>query len=522
MLPGTRGPLRERKTRFLGISRRGRAVYFTRGSKQSSTGGMEKDALRTLRRRAARVRCHAPGHAASLDQLPRKRGVLRDHLEHRRRLLVLSRRPPTPPDSLPLQQRSLRSGRALPLPPRLGFGRVLVALLAADPPRARGLRVPARDGLHDHRLAPKRDRDRDAVLRPRRREPRDLAHTGHQQAQEHEAKLSLFSAVEFCLWDAWDDQTNFQRNFSTGQVEVEDGVIYHKTEYRERRDHFAYFACSEPLAGFDTQRDTFLGAYRGWDNPAAVERGESFDSVAYGWAPCGSHHVELTLAPGETKEIVFVLGYWENPVDAKFDPEGSQTINKKLVKPVIERYLSSGEVESAFQHLRDYWSDLLGILQVSTPGRAHQPHGQHLERLPVHGHLQHVPLGLVLRVGDRARHGLPRLQPGPARLRAHGSGAGARADSRHRRHPASLGRRLPPVPAADQARQQRHRLGLQRRPGLADPRRRGLSQGDRRHLDPRRGGHLRQRARLGVAPLRASAALAPLHACTGSARTACR
>ncbi len=185
--------------------------------------------------------------------------------------------------------------------------------------------------------------------------------------RDSEARLSLFSAIEFCLWDAWDDQTNFQRNFSIGQVEIEDGVIYHKTEYRERRDHFAYFACSEPLAGFDTQRDTFLGAYRGWDDPAAVAEGRSFDSVAHGWAPMGSHHVELTLAPGETKEIVFVLGYCENPVDEKFDPPGSQTVNKKRAKPLIERYLQPGEVEKAFQELRDYWSELLGILQVQSP-----------------------------------------------------------------------------------------------------------------------------------------------------------
>ncbi len=68
-----------------------------------------------------------------------------------------------------------------------------------------------------------------------------------------DADLSLFSAIEFCLWDANDDSTNFQRNYSIGQVEIVDDVIYHKTEYRERRDHFAYFACSEPLAGFDTQ-----------------------------------------------------------------------------------------------------------------------------------------------------------------------------------------------------------------------------------------------------------------------------
>jgi cellobiose phosphorylase len=185
--------------------------------------------------------------------------------------------------------------------------------------------------------------------------------------RDSEARLSVFSAVEFCLWDAWDDQTNFQRNFSTGQVEVEDGVIYHKTEYRERRDHFAYLACSEPIKGFDTQRDLFLGPYRGWDNPLAVERGESFDSIAYGWAPCGSLHFELTLAPGETREVVFLLGYSENPVDDKFDPPGSQTVNKRRVKPVIERYLHPEEVGRAFERLRDYWSELLATLQVSTP-----------------------------------------------------------------------------------------------------------------------------------------------------------
>jgi cellobiose phosphorylase len=94
-----------------------------------------------------------------------------------------------------------------------------------------------------------------------------LTVTNHRTTK---ARISAFSSIEFCLWDAQDDATNFQRNFNTGQVEVEDGVIYHKTEYRERRNHFAYFACSEPLAGFDTQRESFLGRNRGWDSPAAV------------------------------------------------------------------------------------------------------------------------------------------------------------------------------------------------------------------------------------------------------------
>ncbi|MEW6059739.1 MAG: glycosyl transferase [Actinomycetota bacterium] len=195
----------------------------------------------------------------------------------------------------------------------------------------------------------------------------EIWHTRITNHRDAPASLSLFSAVEFCLWDALDDATNFQRNFSTGEVEVEGGVTYHKTEYRERRDHFAYFACSAELAGFDTQRDCFLGAYRGWDLPAAVELGRSGGSVAHGWAPCGSHHVELALEPGETRDVVFLLGYAENPPESKFDPPGSQTIDKRRVRPVIDRYLRPNEVESAFRRVREGWADLLEPLQVSTP-----------------------------------------------------------------------------------------------------------------------------------------------------------
>jgi cellobiose phosphorylase len=185
--------------------------------------------------------------------------------------------------------------------------------------------------------------------------------------RSNETEISVFSAIEFCLWDAWDDSTNFQRNFSTGQVEVDDGVIYHKTEYRERRNHFAYFACSEKPAGFDTQRESFLGAYRGWDSPAVVETGESSNSMAHGWQPIGSHHVKVHLEAGESKKIVFVLGYHENQKDTKFDPPGSQIINKKIVKPVIIKFLQPKNVEAAFTSLKNYWSELLGKLQVTTP-----------------------------------------------------------------------------------------------------------------------------------------------------------
>ncbi|HEX6804290.1 MAG TPA: hypothetical protein VF133_11475 [Terriglobales bacterium] len=191
-----------------------------------------------------------------------------------------------------------------------------------------------------------------------------LTVTNHRDAA---AKLSIFSSVEFCLWDGQDDSTNFQRNFSIGQVEIEDDVIYHKTEYRERRDHFAYLACSAKIAGFDTQRDTFLGPYRGWDDPAVVERGESANSVAHGWAPIASQQVRLDVKSGESRQIVFILGYHENLRDQKFDPPDSQTVNKKTVKPVIAKYRNPENADAAFENLRQYWDSLLGICQVETP-----------------------------------------------------------------------------------------------------------------------------------------------------------
>jgi cellobiose phosphorylase len=194
----------------------------------------------------------------------------------------------------------------------------------------------------------------------------ELTLNNHRQQA---ANLSVFAAIEFCLWDALDDATNFQRNYSIGEVEVVDGVIYHKTEYRERRNHFAYLACSEKLAGFDTQRQAFLGAYRGWEAPAAVEAGQMTGSIAYGWQPVGAQHIKLHLLAGEQKRIIFILGYHENLANEKFDPPESQIINKRGVKPIIDRYRQAAAVENAFQALQAYWEGLLDKLQVSTPDR---------------------------------------------------------------------------------------------------------------------------------------------------------
>lgn len=106
-------------------------------------------------------------------------------------------------------------------------------------------------------------------------------------------KFSLFSYVEFCLWNALDDQTNFQRNFSTGEVEIDGSTIYHKTEYRERRNHYAFYSVNRPLAGFDSDRESFIGKYNGYENPDVVMDGKSKNSIADGWSPIASHNLSI-------------------------------------------------------------------------------------------------------------------------------------------------------------------------------------------------------------------------------------
>ena len=179
------------------------------------------------------------------------------------------------------------------------------------------------------------------------------------------ARVSLTGAVEFCLWDANDDATNFQRNYSIGEVEVRDGVIYHTTEYRERRDHVAYFACSGPATGFETSRDAFLGPYRGWDRPLALERPTLGGTIAHGWQPVGVHQVALELVPGETRDVVFLLGYAENPPDAKFEP-GTVRLDTSRIAPVIARGLAHGAPERALDAVRGEWDRRLASLRVAT------------------------------------------------------------------------------------------------------------------------------------------------------------
>ena len=178
--------------------------------------------------------------------------------------------------------------------------------------------------------------------------------------------FKLWSFAEWCLWDAQDDCTNFQRNFSTGRVEVVGSTIYHKTEYRDRRDHFAFYTVNDSIDGYDTDRDSFIGLYNGFHNPQAVLDGKANNSFADGWSPIASHYKEITLAAGESKTLVFILGYVEMPAAEKFEADG-KTINKVKSNAMIEKYNTPEKVAAGLAELRETWDKLLGILNVDTP-----------------------------------------------------------------------------------------------------------------------------------------------------------
>lgn len=177
-------------------------------------------------------------------------------------------------------------------------------------------------------------------------------------------EIRLVSAAEWCLWNAVDDATNFQRNYSTGEVEVEDSVLYHKTEYRERRNHYAFFAVNQPIAGFDTAREAFLGRFHGYDAPDVITSGESRNSIAHGWSPIASHRLSITLRPGEETSLIFLLGYVELEPDEKWQAPG--IINKAPAKAMMARFDTDDQVEEAYVALAQYWRALLDRYQVQS------------------------------------------------------------------------------------------------------------------------------------------------------------
>ena len=194
--------------------------------------------------------------------------------------------------------------------------------------------------------------------------------------QGTEAKtLKLYSFAEWCLWNAATDMENFQRNFSTGEVEVDGSTLYHKTEYKERRNHYAFYTVNAPIQGFDTDRETFIGLYNEFRDPQQVMQGTIGNSIAHGWSPIASHYIELTLQPGESKDYIFLLGYVENEQDQKFEPAtpgllhsgSSPIVNKAKAKAMMQQLDTTAKVDAAFAQLKAYWDGLLDSYVLTSP-----------------------------------------------------------------------------------------------------------------------------------------------------------
>ena len=197
---------------------------------------------------------------------------------------------------------------------------------------------------------------------------------------DKEKNLKLFSFLEWCLWDANDDTTNFQRNFNTGEVEIDGSVIYHKTEYKERRDHYAFYSVNADINGYDTDRESFLGLYNGFDAPQTVFAGAPNMSVADGWSPVASHYIEIKLQPGESKDLVFCLGYVENKFEEKFAPDLDENstiitsgdrkkniVNKAKAQAMMAMCDTAEKADKLLAELKEHWNSLLGQYSVDSP-----------------------------------------------------------------------------------------------------------------------------------------------------------
>ncbi|MBQ1879216.1 MAG: glycosyl transferase [Bacilli bacterium] len=177
--------------------------------------------------------------------------------------------------------------------------------------------------------------------------------------------FSFFAMEEWCLWNASDDGENFQRNLSTGEVECYNGIIYHKTEFRERRNHYAFYYVNHKTSHFESDRDAFLGMHNGFDHPAQVIEGNLKDGVASGWHPIAAHQIDLELEAGESKDLIFILGYCEIAKgEAKF--VAPSVINKRPAEELIEKFNTTEKVDAALIALKKKMHAFLDVYKAET------------------------------------------------------------------------------------------------------------------------------------------------------------
>jgi len=162
-------------------------------------------------------------------------------------------------------------------------------------------------------------------------------------------KLRTFSYVEFSFRDALGDQLNLDWCQHILEARVKDGIITSKTRFAPTTN---YFASSMKPAGFETDREVFIGRWRDLSNPEMVEKGKPTNTQAARGNNIGSLCHNLTLAPGQEKEIVFLMGVTDQP---------------ERIAEVVEQFREPCKVDTAFAALTADWNDYLGRFTVETP-----------------------------------------------------------------------------------------------------------------------------------------------------------
>jgi len=162
-------------------------------------------------------------------------------------------------------------------------------------------------------------------------------------------KISLFSYLEFSFHTVEVDNQNFQMSLYASGSSYADHVIEYDFFYEPNTFH--YHTASFNPDSFDCLRDKFIGNYRTETNPIAVEKGICSNSFELTGNHCGALQKEITLAPGQEVRVVFMLGV------------GNRQEGLKIRK----KYSDFGNVDEAFDELKQYWDKKLEIFQCKTP-----------------------------------------------------------------------------------------------------------------------------------------------------------
>jgi N,N'-diacetylchitobiose phosphorylase len=152
-------------------------------------------------------------------------------------------------------------------------------------------------------------------------------------------------------WDAWNDLINLQYTQHTVKMEVEDDIIDHGTNVniplmpdnfaeKDQGRHTFQALVGAEIIGYDTDRTTFIGSYRGYGNPQVVEQGRCTNSLAVGDNACGTLQARISLAPGETKEFLVLMGI------GRASEEG---------KAAVAEFASMEKVREELAKLKSYW-----------------------------------------------------------------------------------------------------------------------------------------------------------------------